>query len=43
MHIYFSRTAEEASRSLVGATLLGKTRLGKFWTSDIFEKYVVDF
>ena len=43
MHIYFSRTAEEGSRSLVVATLLGKTRLGKFWTSDIFEKYVVDF
>ncbi|CAG8960283.1 hypothetical protein HYFRA_00012803 [Hymenoscyphus fraxineus] len=36
MHMYCARTAEEGSRSLVSATLLGNAGHGKFWTNDVF-------
>lgn len=38
LQMYCGRTAEEGSRSLVSATLLGKTGNGKFWTNDVLEK-----
>jgi NAD(P)-dependent dehydrogenase (short-subunit alcohol dehydrogenase family) len=36
MQMYCARSAEEGSRSLVSATLLGKAGHGKFWTNDVF-------
>jgi len=35
MQLYYGRSAEEGSRSLVSATLLGKIGHTKFWTNDI--------
>jgi NAD(P)-dependent dehydrogenase (short-subunit alcohol dehydrogenase family) len=36
MQMYYGRTAEEGSRSLVSATLLGLRGHGVFWTNDTF-------
>ncbi|KAF4613435.1 hypothetical protein G7Y89_g15453 [Cudoniella acicularis] len=38
MQLYCGRSAEEGSRSLVSATLLGEMGHGKFWTNDVFVK-----
>jgi NAD(P)-dependent dehydrogenase (short-subunit alcohol dehydrogenase family) len=35
MQMYYGRSAEEGSRSLVSATLLGKVGHSKFWTNDV--------
>lgn len=36
MQLYYGRSGEQGSRSLVSATLLGKDGHGKFWTNDVF-------
>lgn len=38
MHVYYVRTAEEGSRSMVSATLHGKTRYGKFQANNVSEE-----
>ncbi|EAW10855.1 uncharacterized protein ACLA_053290 [Aspergillus clavatus NRRL 1] len=38
MQMYCARSAEEGSRLLVSATLLGTAGHGKFWTNDVFTK-----
>lgn len=40
MQMYYGRSAEEGSRSLVSATLLGTIGHGKFWTNDTLAEYV---